>query len=177
MAKPGILARKARTTCYGSRMQYPSRRLLLLAAMLVTGCVETEPVDPEPRDECANRADPKVLDIELSGLDDTRSYQFVIEAEGGLITLIRTPEQRNTFGEALLPDGGVLVASLGADTLRVFVDDAEREHGPQSVHVTAWSRNGLIAESTFMPAYERAVPVEGDCFSTITEHLALPPHQ
>jgi hypothetical protein len=141
------------------------------------GCAETDPTGSEDGNECEHVAEPMVLDIELSGLDDTRSYQFVIEAEGGLVTLTRTPEQRNTFGEALLPEGGVLVASLGATTLRVFVDDPERQHGPETVRVTARTRAGFVAESTFMPAYEHAVPVEGDCFSTITEHLSLPPHQ
>ena len=145
--------------------------------LAAAGCAETDPTGSGERDECDHVSEPKVLDIELSGLDDTRSYQFIIEAEGGLITLTRTPEQRNTFGEALLPDGGVLVASLGAKTLRVFVDDPEREHGPESVRVAARTRVGIVTETTFMPSYEHAVPVEGDCFSTITEHLTLPPHE
>jgi hypothetical protein len=160
-------------------MQYPWRRaslvqLALLASM--AGCLDAGP-DGETRDDCELASDPKVLDIELSGLDDTRSYRFVVEAEGAFVTLIRTPDQHSTFGEAQVPDGGALVASLDPDTLRVFLDGMAGNQGPGTVRVTAWTRAGLVAESTFMPAYEQAVPVAGDCFSTITEHLAFPPHE
>lgn len=156
-------------------MQYLPR-CVLLAAMLGAGCVDDGTADPEPRDECELEKEPKVLDIELTGLDDTRSYRFVVEAEGARVNLTRTPEQRNTFGEALLPAGGALVASLDGATLRVFVQ-AEREHGPESVRLMAWTRVGQVIDATFTPAYEHAVPVEGACFSTITEYLALPPHE
>ena len=153
--------------------------VVVLAASLAgaAGCVDDGTVGPEPRDECEQTTQPEVLDIELSGIDDTLAYQFVVYAEGGQVTLVRTPEQRSTFGEGLLPDGGVLVVSLDPDTLRVFVDDAGRDHGPAQVRVTAWTRAGLLVETTFMPAYEQAVPAPGDCFATITEHLAIPPHQ
>src|SRR5687768_9063212 len=122
--------------------------VVVLAASLAgaAGCVDDGTVGPEPRDECEQSAQPKVLDIELTGIDDTRVYQFVVQAEGAQVTLTRTPEQRSTFGEALLPAGGVLVVSLDPDTLRVFVDDAERDDGPAAVRVTAWSRAGLLVE-------------------------------
>lgn len=159
-------------------MKYPRLAGLVLPISFAAaaGCIDGAP-DGEPRSECERASDPKVLDIELSGLDDTRSYRFTVEAEGALITLIRTPEQHSTFGEAPVPEGGALLASLDPDTLRVFLDGKARAEGPGTVRVTAWTRAGLVAESTFMPAYEQAVPVDGDCFSTITEHLALPPHQ
>lgn len=159
-------------------MQYPwlARLVVPLGLAAAAGCIDGAPAG-EARHDCELASDPKVLDIELSGLDDTRSYRFVIEAEGALVTLIRTPEQRSTFGEAPVPKGGALLASLDPDTLRVFLEGKAGAEGPGTVHVTAWTRAGLVVESTFMPAYEQAVPVDGDCFSTITEHLALPPHQ
>jgi hypothetical protein len=158
-------------------MQYP--RYLPLAALVVgcVGCVEGGEPAPEPRDDCEQASDPKVLDIELSGLDDTRTYLFVVDADGARVSVARTPEQRSTFAEGALPTGGALVVSLDPDTLRVFVDGAAAAEGPRSVRVTAWSRAALLVETTFMPAYEHAVPVEGDCFSTITEYLAIPPHE
>jgi hypothetical protein len=160
-------------------MQYRPR-CVFLAAMLGavgSGCVDGGEADPDPRDECELEKKPKVLDIELTGLDDTRSYRFVVEGEGARVNLTRTPEQLNTFGEALLPAGGALVASLDGGTMRVFVDQTDRAVGPTSVRLEAWTRAGQVIAATFMPAYEHAVPVAGDCFSTITEHLALPPHE
>lgn len=154
-------------------MSYP--RFAVLAAIL-GGCVDGGALAPEARDDCEHARGPKVLDIELSGLDDTRRYWFVVDADGAQVTVTRTPEQRSTFAEAPLPGGGALVVSLAPETLRVFADGTPGPDGPASVRVTAWTRDGLVVESTFMPAYERAVPVEGDCFSTITESLTLPPH-
>jgi hypothetical protein len=148
--------------------------VVLVVALLVSACTATEP--EENTDETCDPATHQVVvDVALQGLHADRAYQFVVEVDGTRLLLVRTPQQRNTFGEAQLANGDHLIASLGGSTLRVFVDDAAGGRGLAKMMIEVWGEGHLLGSSTLIPRFENAMAVPGDCYSTVTEMLSIPP--
>lgn len=148
--------------------------VVLVVALLVSACTGTEP-EENIDESCDPATHQVVVDVALQGLDADGAYQFVIEVEGTRLLLVRTPQQRSTFGEAQLANGDHLIASLGGSTLRVFVDDAAGGRGLAKMMIEVWSAGHLLGSSTLLPRFENAMAVPGDCYSTITEMLSIPP--
>ena len=150
--------------------------VVLVVALLVSACTGAEPED-RTDETCDPATHQIVVDVALQGLELDQAYQFVIEVEGTRLLLVRTPEQRSTFGEAELADGNHLIASLGGSILRVFVDDAAGGRGLSKMMIEVWSEGHLLGSSTLLPRFENAMAVPGDCYSTVTESFAIPPVQ
>lgn len=147
--------------------------VVLVVALLVSACAGTEP-EPSADETCDPATHQVVVDVALQGLATDGAYQFVVEVEGTRLLLVRTPQQRNTFGEAQLADGDRLIASLGGSTLRVFLDDAAGGRGLAKMTIEVWSEGHLLGSSTVIPRFENAMAVPGDCYSTIAEMLSIP---
>jgi hypothetical protein len=150
--------------------------VVLVVALLVSACAGTEP-EQSTDETCDPATHQVVVDVALQGLEVDEAYQFVVQVDGTRLLLMRTPQQRNTFGEALLADGGHLIASLGGSTLRVFVDDAAGGRGLDTMLIEVWNEGRLLGSSTLRPHFENAMAVPGDCYSTIAEMFAIPPVQ
>jgi hypothetical protein len=146
---------------------------VLALALLVSACTWTEP-EASTDETCDPATHQVVVDVALQGLDADGAYQFVVEVEGTRLLLVRTPQHRNTFGEAQLANGDHLIASLGGSTLRVFIDDAAGGRGLMRMTIEVWGEGHLLGSSTMLPRFENAMAVPGDCYSTIAEMVSIP---
>jgi hypothetical protein len=152
-------------------MQYllPRTHTLIAFFVFLVGCAVEEASDP-----CDVVSDDFGLDVQMSGLEEDVTYYFEVEADGGYLTLARSPEVANTFVEGPLSGGRTLLVVLMDDVLRLTIQDpGGGAAGPELSTVRIHSSGELLIEASFEPSYADVEPTSADCdaFHVQTEML------
>src|SRR5438552_13317364 len=114
-------------------MQYPAAAVAALALALVPACTDEAPADAPKT--CQDVAGDYWLEVAVDGLNDAQVL-YGVESEGALVTVLRTPTQRNGFAEARLPGDRWLTLAVFDDTVRVFVQQVDGQVGPAHAVLT-----------------------------------------
>jgi hypothetical protein len=154
-------------------MQYPLRRThtLIVFFVFLVGCAVEEVPDP-----CEVVSEDFGLDVQMSGLEEDTSYYFEVEADGGYLTLVRSPDVASTFVESPLSGGRTLLVVLMDDVLRLAIQDpGGSTAGPELSTVRIHASGELLIEASFEPSYADIEPTSADCdaFQVQTEMLEV----